>query len=312
MYPIAILLAVYNGQLYLRDFLESLRAQTCRDYICYIHDDGSTDGTLSVIEEYLAADPRHFQRLSGPSCGGAKENFMWMLGQVEAQYYMFADQDDVWLPDKIQRSLEALRGTDGKEQPLCVFTDMYVTDAALRVLDTSFIRYIGRDPHRTKLSQVLIDNPAAGCTMMFTRRLRDLAIQLRRPDRIEMHDVWVLAVAAACGEGSIAVIDEPLVYYRQHGNNEMGASSESVCGKIKRNAAELLSGKMLEEKRGFIRAARDLAGQVCLVEGIPEETKDMLEEFSGIGEKGKLARIRFYRRHDLTRKAGTFWMYLWV
>ena len=319
MQPIAILLAACNGQKYIRQMLVSLQNQTCADFICYIHDDGSKDETPEILREFCQRDPGHFCQLEGPVQGGAKENFLWMLGQVEAQVYMFADQDDVWLPDKIEKSLAALFEADAGKgesagEKLCVFTDMYVTDEQLRVTDASFIRHIGRDPFATRFSQVVIDNPAAGCSMMFTRRLRDMALQLKDPGRVEMHDVWLLSVAAACGQERVGVLDEPLVYYRQHADNEKGASADGFCGKIKRNLLELFSGKMAGSKRAFIRSARDLAGQVCQVNGIDPGAKETLREFSRIGEKSKLGRIAFYRRHGFTRgsRAQTLWMYFWV
>lgn len=318
MQSVAILLATYNGEKYIEEFLISLQGQTFQNYICYIHDDGSKDRTRRIAEEFEKRDPGHFQILEGPSQGGAKENFLWMLGQIEAEFYMFADQDDVWLPEKIEKSVRTItekkEGPQAGEEagPLCVFTDMYVTDEKLRVMSDSFIRYIGRDPHRIKFSQVVIDNPAAGCTMIFTRKLRDMAIQLKHPKRVEMHDVWVLALAAACGEQCIRVLDEPLVCYRQHGDNEMGAFSESFLEKIKRNARDVLSGNMAREKREFVQKARILAGELCLVEGLPEKNRKILKAFSEIGEKGKLTRVLFYRKYDFSRNRGTIWMYLWV
>ena len=286
MQPVAILLATYNGEKYIEEFLISLQGQTFQNYICYIHDDGSRDRTRRIAEEFEKRDPGHFQILEGPSQGGAKENFLWMLGQIEAEYYMFADQDDVWLPEKIEKSVRTItekkEGPQAGEEagPLCVFTDMYVTDEKLRVMSDSFIRYI--------------------------------AIQLKHPKRVEMHDVWVLALAAACGEQCIRVLDEPLVYYRQHGDNEMGAFSESFLEKIKRNARDVLSGNMTREKREFVQKARILAGELCLVEGLPEKNRKILKAFSEIGEKGKLTRVLFYRKYDFSRNRGTIWMYLWV
>ena len=319
MQLVAILLATYNGEKYIEEFLTSLQRQTFQNYICYIHDDGSKDRTRRIAEEFARRDPGHFQILEGPCRGGAKENFLWMLGQIEAEYYMFADQDDVWLPEKIEKSVGEIAAEQedrqvgqGAAEPLCVFTDMYVTDETLNVIADSFIRYIGREPHRIKLSQVVIDNPAAGCTMIFTRKLRDMAIQLKHPERVEMHDVWVLALAAAYGEQCVRVLDEPLAYYRQHGDNEMGAFSESFWEKIKRNARDVLSGNMAREKREFVQKARILAGELCLVDGILEENRKILQAFSEIGEKRKWERIEFYRKYDFSRNRGTVWMYLWV
>ena len=108
MQSVAILLATYNGEKYIEEFLISLQGQTFQNYICYIHDDGSKDRTRRIAEEFEKRDPGHFQILEGPSQGGAKENFLWMLGQIEAEFYMFAGQDDVWLPEKIEKSVRTI------------------------------------------------------------------------------------------------------------------------------------------------------------------------------------------------------------
>ena len=320
MNDIAILLATYQGARYVEQMLESLEGQTCKEFVCYIHDDGSDDGTNEIVDRWIANHPTRFRRLVGPVQGSARDNFLWMLSMVDATYYMFADQDDVWLPQKIEKSLACLTQTLGKcngfaqseEPPVCVFTDMYVTDAELHVTDASFIRYIGRDPHRVACPQIIIDNPAAGCTMLFNRPLREAALQLQDNSRVEMHDVWVLALAAAYGKQHVGVVDEPLVYYRQHGANEMGAKSETIGHKILRNVGDLLTGKIRGDKHAFIMQARNLAGQLCLVDSIPEEQKKMLSAFAQVGKLPKGQRVRFYKNNGFTRLHGTTWMYFWV
>ena len=308
--PIAILMATYNGENYIREMLDSLLAQTFSDFVCYVHDDGSSDGTMEIVREYAMTYPEKFQVISGPSQGSAKKNFLWMLSLVEAECYMFADQDDVWLPDKIARSYQAF--LDGTKDYRCVFTDMYVTDACLHVISDSMIRYIGRDLGRTGYTQMSIDNPAAGCTMMFDRKLRDKAIQIRHMDSIEMHDHWELMLAVVFGQ--VIPVDEPLVYYRQHGTNEMGAVTETTAQKICRNLKEVFSGKFAAEKREFIRQGRRLAEEVLLLSDIPEEKRQVLQEYAAIASQSRIRRIRFYREHDCSRngKGSTLWMWLWV
>ena len=315
MNQIAVLLATYNGIKYLPEMVDSLETQTYSDFVCYIHDDGSTDGTLDWIKKWTEAHPERYQILEGPGQGSAKKNFLWMLTEVDASYYMFADQDDVWLPEKIEKSMDRMKEmerTTEADQPICVFTDMYVVDDKLQVLDASFIRYIGRSPERIKLSQLLVDNPSAGCTQLFNRPLRQLAGQLQDIGAIEMHDIWVLTLAAACGEGHVGVVDEPLSYYRQHGNNEMGAVAESRGQKLIRNLRELCNGQMRKKKKEFVQKARDLAGQLAMVEGIPEASRSFLSDLSEIGKQNKFRRIHFYRQHDISRLHRTGWMYLWI
>ncbi len=313
---IAILMATYNGEKYVEEMLRSLEKQTDQDFICYIHDDGSTDQTMHILREWKQAHPYQYEIIEAESQGSAKDNFLWMLSQVEADYYMFADQDDVWMPDKVEKSFKKMKQTETLCQdayaPFCVFTDMQVVDEDLHEIAPSFIRYIGRDPYRTSMAEIIMDNPAAGCTMLFNRPLRDLALQLQDSSRIEMHDVWVLALAAAYGVEHIGIVDEACALYRQHDNNEMGARTESRADKIMRNLRDLFSGRFMQQKRAFLQKGRDLAGQMCLVEGLPDRQKKILREFSEIGKLSKWQRIKFYKKYGFTRNQGTVWIYLWV
>ena len=128
-----------------------------------------------------------------------------------------------------------------------------------------------------------------------------------------MHDIWVLALVAAFGQDHVGVVDEPLVYYRQHGDNEMGAvAAESKVQKVMRNIKPVCSGEFAERKRAYIRQTRDLANQLSLVNDVLEDVRCFLREFADIGNRSKLARVRFYWRHNISKNHGTLWMYLWV
>ena len=109
MKNIAILLATYNGGQYLREQLDSLFAQTNQDFRIVIHDDGSTDNTVEIINEYKEKYPERIEVLDGKPKGTPKANFMYLLSEVEADCYFFCDQDDVWLPTKVEESLKAFK-----------------------------------------------------------------------------------------------------------------------------------------------------------------------------------------------------------
>lgn len=305
-YHPAVLLAVRNGEPYLKEMLESLEKQTFRDFTCYIHDDGSTDHSPEIIQEWADKDPR-FHLLQGPPTGSAKNNFLWMLSQVDADSYMFADHDDVWLPEKIEKSVRLL---ESYPRITAVFTDMYVTDENLKILSNSFIRDLKRDISRTAYTQLIIDNLAAGCTQLFTRRVRDAALKLRHPDQVEVHDEWTITLAAAMGQ--VKGIDEPLVYYRQHGSNEIGASHETIAHRVSRNFTDLAGGHYLAEKKAFIERSRKLAGELAQIEDIPENRRRILSQYSQIARLKKPDRIRFYQKYGFNRLTGTKWMYLWI
>ena len=107
---IDILLATCNGALYLPEQLDSLLAQTCRGWRLLVRDDGSSDGTREILENYRSRHPDVIMIIPGEGQNlGACGNFSCLLEQSDAPYIMFCDQDDVWLPDKIEITLTAMR-----------------------------------------------------------------------------------------------------------------------------------------------------------------------------------------------------------
>lgn len=323
MSDVAVLLATYNGGKYIRQQLKSLLEQTNQDFRIVIHDDGSTDNTVEIINEYLENYPDKIEVYYGHSCGGPKENFLWMLSRVQADYYLFCDQDDVWFPKKLGLSLETLEkeeveilklnGHSDTETPVCVFTDMRVVDEELNTLSDSFIRYIGRLPSNTAYTQILIDNPAAGCTMCFNRALRDLVVSMLPQinlENIPMHDALLLEIAAIMGK--VVAIDEPLAYYRQTGHNAMGAVTETDSDKASRNIDDLKSGSFFDKKREFVQESRLFASEISKVDFLPKDKQKILISFANIGDKNKLKRMSFYSKYNFTRAHHNLWFRLFV
>jgi hypothetical protein len=230
---IDILLPTYNGEAYLAQQLDSLFAQTFQDWRLVVRDDGSTDGTREVLERYLAVHPGRVAML--PQDGGrlgASASFAKLLEQSAAPYLMFCDQDDVWLPSKVEMTFAAMRDLErryGEQTPLLVVTDLRVVDAHLAVLDESFWHFERIHPQRlTKLGRVLMQNFVTGCTAMINRPMAGLAQPV--PAEALMHDWWIALVATAFGR--IAALPTPTVLYRQHGGNVAGASRWSFLAGV--------------------------------------------------------------------------------
>ncbi|WP_294241521.1 glycosyltransferase family 2 protein [Pseudobutyrivibrio sp.] len=312
MKNIVVLLATYNGSQYLREQLDSIFAQSFQDFRLVVHDDESTDDTAAIINEYYEKYPDRIEIIYGNRLGSAKANFIYLLNKSEADYYFLCDQDDVWLPDKMQKMMDAMMETVSGDDtvPAAVFTDMYVVDDKLSIMSDSFIRYIGRSPKNIAYTQILIDNPAAGTAMCINRSLRDIAISKKSInwEYVPMHDAWLLELAAIFGE--IKYIDEPLVYYRQTGYNTMGAETETTMDKIRRNMEDTKG--LIEKKKAFINEARSFAREVLKLENIPEDKLKVLSDFVNISTRPKLFRIKFYREKNFTRAHHNLWMRLWV
>jgi glycosyltransferase involved in cell wall biosynthesis len=230
---IDILLAAYNAEKYLAAQVDSVVKQTYGDVHLLIRDDGSTDGTRRILASLKDRYPEKIT-LADDALGnvGACGNFALLLAQTKAAYVMFCDQDDVWLPDKVEKTLRKMRELEeefGDSVPLLVHTDMKVVDSDLAVKAGSYWRYQAFDPRNgSKLNRMLVSNVVIGCTLMMNEKLRDLAAPV--PPGALMHDWWIALLSAALGKS--AFLEDATVLYRQHGKNVIGASWDLSFGGI--------------------------------------------------------------------------------
>ena len=225
MTNIAILLATYNGEKYIREQLDSLLAQTCQDWHLYVHDDGSRDATVALVRDYVNHYPDKITILDYPPTGGPCNNFLSLMRRVEARYYMFCDQDDVWQPEKIELSLRELEKIErlNPEKGIAVYTDLTIVDEHLAPLSASMWEHSGVYPQHLRTfadcgGHTVI---ATGCAMMFNDRAKKCCDF--PADKALMHDIWVCLCVLRCG-GVLKGIGEKTVLYRQHGSNTLGAT----------------------------------------------------------------------------------------
>lgn len=222
---LAILLSTYNGENYLRQQLNSLFCQTYSNFTLYVRDDGSNDQTMDILMEY----EREFSNIilfkDTEKHRGACMSFLWLLENVEAEYYMFCDQDDVWFPSKVQLTLDAIQAEEHRSHniPVLVHTDLIVTNRKLEVISESLWLNDKTDPSKITRKYLRIVNYITGCTMLFNRKARDLSLTYER--EIFMHDFWVGICVDSAG-GKIVTLPIPTIFYRQHANNTIGASSK--------------------------------------------------------------------------------------
>ena len=225
-----ILLATYNGETFLPAQLSSLSAQSFSDFSVLFQDDGSSDRTPEILSAWAKKDPRFRPGAEQGKHLGAKGNFMSLLRQADAGRILFCDQDDLWEPDKLEALLAAAaaNGADS-DLPLLVHSDAGVIDSDGRLLFPSFFRLQGWDPEAVHLNQLLVQNNATGCMMLLNRPLADLVVRFGDPEKMFMHD-WFIALTAAAF-GRIVFLSRPLVRYRQHGGNVIGASHASLASR---------------------------------------------------------------------------------
>ena len=221
---IAILMATYNGAKYLEEQIDSILSQSSKQWHLYIHDDGSSDGTVELLNDYAGKYPEQVTVMDYPSQGGALQNFMSPLEKVEANYYMFSDQDDVWHQDKIKKEIERMYNEENvrtNKVPIIVYSDLFVVDAKLNKISDSFLTYSGIHPEfLTTFNELGASNLTTGCTMLFNHAVKEF---VRHPfTAATMHDAWI-TLCTVKANGVLAYLSEPLIYYRQHGGNTLGA-----------------------------------------------------------------------------------------
>lgn len=232
----SILLSTYNGERYLREQLDSIFAQTDQDWRLVVRDDGSTDATVSILQEYKERYPESLLLLPSDGNLGPIFSFELLMRSCDSDYVLFCDQDDVWLPNKVEltRAVMMEQEKDRKEVPMVVFTDLKVVDADLNIIADSFWKYSKID---TSISQdfdmLCVHGVATGCTMMVNRSAIEKALPF--PKEVRMHDAW-LVLCTSKAKGVIGHLSEPTILYRQHANNVVGAIDETssyLSSKIK-------------------------------------------------------------------------------
>jgi len=251
---IDILMSTYNGAEFIGPQIDSILGQRSAELRLMIRDDGSSDGTGAIIESYAASDGRVAAISDELGNLGVRHAFVRLLELSDAPYFGFADQDDIWLPEKIARSLVKLSEMErayGEDVPLLVFTDLCVVDRELNVLDPSFWHYQRLDPEICRdWRDLLAQNVVTGSTIVANAAARLASLPFVLDEML--HDHWVAVNTARAGH--IDFISEPLVQYRQHDSNAEGA---------RRAGASYLTGnlsKLMRRMPTYARAAGNFGG----------------------------------------------------
>ena len=299
---VEILMAVYNGAQYLPEQLDSILAQTDGDWHLTVSDDFSDDGSAEIIGDYARRFPDKIAFCHPPRrFGGARDHFFWLMGRCDAGTMLFCDQDDAWYPDKVRRMREAMAravAEFGADTPILVFSDQVPTDAGLKPLAPSLMRYQQQYFERFDYRSLLMQNVVTGGAMGVNRALARLGAPAGDARGIIMHDWWLAVVAARFGK--IVYLDEPLGVYRQHGENAVGAKDVRSAGYVARKLSTLrkVRGTILKKK------AQATAFRTVYADRLAPEDEAFLTAFerprSGVGFWLKYRRLI----HGAFRRAG--------
>ena len=255
MYKTAVLLSTYNGERYLKEQLDSILTQSGVELTLYVRDDGSSDRTAAIIEEY-----RNNYSCIVFSKGenlGVGNSFMQLVYDVphEYDYYAFSDQDDIWLENKLIKAIEMIRDTEG---PVLYTSNQLLVDDRGNELE---LRHSSAPD--TSYMQILCSNRLSGCTMMWNSSLQKiLSDEKRRPSRQmlvnRIHDVWVAMTASVTGR--IVFDSNAYILYRQHENNVVGVKKT----------------KLLKEWKKKLMSSELRNGRRCLAEAIVKCDADLI------------------------------------
>ena len=291
---ITVLLAVYNGEKYLKEQIESILNQSVKDVKIIIRDDGSTDNSGEIIESYCKEYPDRISCIKGKATGSAQKNFAELLKNCDSDYIMFCDQDDVWLSDKIEKTYNSmLQAEQNGDIPVLVHTDLKVVDDKLCEIAPSFFEFQKLIQKDITLPKLLVQNYVTGCTIMVNRALKEKCGDI--PDECIMHDWWLALVAVLFGK--LVCVDDATMLYRQHAANQVGAKAAYGLSFIKRKLATL--DKVRENYNATYTQAEVMLKQYS--EALSEEQKEIIEKYCSIPKMCKCKKIHVIRKYGFKK-----------
>lgn len=289
MYTIKVLMSTYNGEHFLEEQLTSIIAQRDVNVDILVRDDGSTDRTTDILDEWQRAGKLKWY--SGNNKGFAFSFLDLINNAGNCEYYAFCDQDDIWLPDKLVRGINKLEN--------CIDTlKLYCANAYYYKNGTTFGCIHKEQPYYDKYT-CLMRNISPGCTMIFNNNLKEFVVS-STPKEIIAHDFWLFQIAVLLG--SVVYDFTPRLLYRQHENNLIG-QKKSFKEKAKRRFAELTSSR----RNARSNQAKELIN--CYDEKMTESTRLIVRNVADYRNslKSKLSLI-FDKRYKMGTPTATFFL----
>ena len=218
---VSVALCTYNGARFLQDQLDSIASQTLPPHELVVCDDRSADDTVSIVRAFASHAPFPVRLFLSPTNLGSTKNFEQAIQRCEGDLIALSDQDDVWRPRKLERTIAAFSASPDVG---AVFTDGEVVDDRLRPLGYRLWEAAGFGPgrrerfeHGQAVEVLLKNNVVTGATLVFRRDFLKAVLPI---PATWVHDAWIVLLIAAVGR--VAIIDEPLVLYRHHSRQQIG------------------------------------------------------------------------------------------
>lgn len=236
---VAILLSTYNGEKYLKEQLDSILAQTYTNFELIIRDDGSKDNTVKIIKEYIEKTDKEITLIEGKNLGFIK-SFFDLLKRGNADYYAYADQDDIWLPNKIELAVNSLNKLDDRV-PNMAFSNVDYYDTEMN--------FIGKGDSKNKKPSFLnslYECINQGMTMVINKKAREYIID-NIPEKCFFHDWWTYMICTAFG--NVVQDDVVTVKYRRAKTNATVEGQGTITLLIWRIKKLLLGDGMKDIKK---------------------------------------------------------------
>ena len=284
-----ILMSTYNGQQFLAEQIRSIQDQSYTDWTLFIRDDGSSDNTKEILKDFERQDSRiHLIDSDKSDNLGVIKSFHKLVNHDRADYYFFSDQDDVWLPNKLELSLKEAQNYPA-DLPLMVYMDLKVVNQDLEIMTESMVKSQSHHAN-TELVQELTENTVTGGVAMINHALAEM---WQETDDILMHD-WYLALLASAF-GNLVFIDQPGELYRQHSDNVLGARTLS-----KRFKKWIRPHILFAVYWDLIKNSQKQASHLLQMP-LSQSNRELIEAFVTIMDKPMLERFRILRKYGLKK-----------
>ena len=302
-----ILMGTYNGERFLEEQIRSIQTQTFKNWHLLIRDDDSSDKTVHILNNFQKQDNRIKVVVDDKGNQGPSKNYNILCTEatkLEADVIFFSDQDDVWLPTKLETQVQAFRNFEERHSnklPMLVYTDLSVVDMQLKIINKSFLDFQGvKNITSEPLRFLLPQNFIPACASAINRAL--LILDSPIPENALMHDWWVALCAAACGK--IKFIPRPMGLYRQHCSNAVGA--KGLLGAINPLHGNMKS-RWRKGRDNFIRSigqARQLKKRVqCRTPRLlHQRTLSHINAYADCLNQGRVERFKSMRKHGISRQ----------
>ena len=269
---IDILMATYNGEKYLAEQLDSIINQTYHNWNLLIRDDSSTDRTLEIIQDYQKKDNRIKLLKDNKGNLGIVKNFEELLKNSESEFIMFSDQDDIWVENKLDMYLKMIEKI--KNKGFMIHSDAILFDKnKSNILKDTFI---SKKAINKGLENVFFNYFVQGATILISKEIKNFILPF--PKEVYLHDRYIHLISELFFERIF--VNKALIYYRQHGDNQIGA---------KNTIRELLLKRYFDERdRQLIKIIYNKYGSL-----LTEDKKKLIEEYFKITDIKKNRFNRF-------------------